>query len=62
MAQSPRTSPEVLNVLDLRHDQLLAELDTLNQRVEHALTEFSSSRAAAEDRSHHVPHDDRYAG
>jgi hypothetical protein len=44
MANPPLTSRELVDRLDMRHDELIARLDELNAQIEAALAEFGRSR------------------
>jgi len=46
MPTPPLTPRELVDRLDLRHDELIAKLDELNAQIESALREFGSSRDA----------------
>lgn len=47
MAKPPCTPRELVDRLDARHDELIAQLDELNAQIEAVLAEFSRSREAA---------------
>ena len=46
MAKLPATPRELVDRLDVRHDELIAKLDELNAQIEAALAEFGRSGAA----------------
>ncbi len=43
---APLTPRELVDRLDLRHEELIAKLDELNAQIEGALLEFGRSRDA----------------
>ena len=47
MAKPPCTPRELVDRLDARHDELIAQLDELNARIEAVLAEFGRSREAS---------------
>jgi hypothetical protein len=48
MPSPPLTSRELVDRLDVRHDELIARLDELNAQIEAALAEFGRSRKTSE--------------
>ena len=48
MAKPPCTPRELVDRLDARHDELIAQLDELNAQIEAVLAEFGRSREASQ--------------
>lgn len=51
MSATPLSPRELVDRLDVRHEELIAKLDELNAQIEAALAEFTRTREAVPDQS-----------